>query len=412
MKNDIKILRDLAKEYMDTANKEIQCERRKLWSSHNSFIETPVPIYIRAFAWREIMPYKDLKCESIGGRYYEDFFRMMKFRDTIGDDFIIEPWITMPSVFKRSHAKRWSDEPVELGEKPMTGGAAAFKPILNELGDFDKLITPSHEIDKQKTMENYEKLNDLLGDIVPIDIDTKPQYFMWSADLSTDIAKLRGLEQIMWDVYDNPEFLHKILSHMQKSVLKVHEEAEKAGDWHLSANQNQAMAYADELEWPEANSKSVKRSQLWGYMASQEYTLFSPDDYFEFMLQYQIPILEKFGLSAYGCCEDLTKKIPHLKKIKNLRRLAVTPFCDVRECAEQIGSDYIASWRPDPSAVISRGLDEDYVRGLTRESLEIFKQNNCSVDVTLKDVETIMYQPENIKKFVKIVREEAEKIYG
>lgn len=141
-------------------------------------------------------------------------------------------------------------------------------------------------------------------------------------------------------------------------------------------------------------------------MAAQEFTGFSPEMFWEFILQYQQPILEQFGLSAYGCCENLTEVIPYLKRIRNLRRIAVSPFADPRKCAEAIGRDYILSWRPNPSLMLATGLDEDLVRKHMREHFAIFKEYGNFFDITLKDVETVRRQPENISRWTAIVREE------
>jgi hypothetical protein len=122
--------------------------------------------------------------------------------------------------------------------------------------------------------------------------------------------------------------------------------------------------------------------------------------------------MERFGMTAYGCCEDMTAKIPVIKKIKNLRRIAITPFSDVRKCAEQIGSDYIASYRPIPTDMIANGLDEDLVRRIVKRDYEILKENNCIFDITLKDVETITGKPENMIRWVKLVREIGEEVLG
>ena len=202
---------------------------------------------------------------------------------------------------------------------------------------------------------------------------------------------------------DNPEWLHQIVGFMSDGVLTTHNEAEAAGDWRLCNHQNQAMPYAQELPDPEANSESVNRDKLWGYCASQEMAQVSPEMHDEFILRYQLPIIEKFGLVAYGCCEDLTYKIDMLRKIPNLRRIAVTPWADVRKCAEQIGSDYVFSWRPSPAEMICSGFEPDYIRKVVRNAMEASK--GCHVDITLKDVQTVQHHPENLKEWVKIVRD-------
>jgi hypothetical protein len=91
MQNDIIILRELAKQVSEIANKPIQNERKNLWRKHNSFKRVRPLIYVRAFAFFEIFDSKNLKCEDPFLRNYEHYLQMMKFRDTIGDDFIVEP---------------------------------------------------------------------------------------------------------------------------------------------------------------------------------------------------------------------------------------------------------------------------------------------------------------------------------
>ena len=88
------------------------------------------------------------------------------------------------------------------------------------------------------------------------------------------------------------------------------------------------------------------------------------------MLQYQLPILRNFGLVSYGCCEDLTRKIDMLRQIPNLRIIAVPPRADLRRNVEQIGTDYVISWRPNPTDVICYGFDEARIRGIIRPGLE------------------------------------------
>jgi hypothetical protein len=166
------------------------------------------------------------------------------------------------------------------------------------------------------------------------------------------------------------------------------------------------MPYCEELPGREAGDQSVTRDKLWTFMAAQEYTLVSPEMHYEFLLRYQMPIMEKFGLVAYGCCEDLTEKIDMLRKIPNLRRIAVTPVADVRRSAEQIGTDYVISWRPNPSRTVCCGFDPDQLRAYTKQALEDSK--GCHVDIMLKDVHTVEGEPERLKEWVRITREVAE----
>jgi len=166
------------------------------------------------------------------------------------------------------------------------------------------------------------------------------------------------------------------------------------------------MPYAQELPDPSPSHQAVTRDQLWQFFAAQELTLVSPAMHDEFMLQYQLPIMERFGLISYGCCEDLTKKIDIVRQIPNLRRIAVAPVADVRRCAEQIGQDYVLSYRPNPSQMVCCGFDPQLIRKVIGEDLQA--ADGCHLDITLKDIQTVEYQPQRLRDWVKIVRSVAD----
>jgi hypothetical protein len=399
---DKTILRDLATEYAEVAAKEVQRERRDLWRRHNSFKRTHPLIYIRAFAWGE-MPQSKCECEDGFFRHYESSFRQAIFRDTFNDDFIIEPWVTLRATCVTPPGGIWG-LPVRWTRSKTPRGSGVWDAPIKEPGDIEKLARPHHVIDEADTARNLAKLQDAIGDILTITVDRGPAYQVWNADISTQIASIRGLEQVMWDMIDWPEWLHHLLSRMRDGILQAQAEAEKAGDWTLCNHENQAMTYAEELADPAPNSPGVTRDKLWCFCASQETTGVGPDMFYEFMLQYQIPIMANFGLAAYGCCEDLTHKIRVLRRIPNLRRIAVAPAANVAKCAEQIGQDYILSYRPSPTDMVGYGFDPARIRRILRRDLQAC--NGCHVDITLKDVETVQGDPDRIRKWVQIVREE------
>ena len=189
---------------------------------------------------------------------------------------------------------------------------------------------------------------------------------------------------------------------MRDSIMAAQAEGEQAGDFNLANQKNQVMCYAQELEPPRPNANGRRRRDLWYHCAAQEMTLISPRMFDEFMLHYQQPIIESFGLAAYGCCENLTDKIHLLRRIRNLRMIAVTPVADVARCAEQIGPDYVFSWRPNPANMVCTGFDEDYVRGYIRQGLHDAK--GCHVHVLLKDVETVQGDISRLSRWVRAVR--------
>ncbi len=210
----------------------------------------------------------------------------------------------------------------------------------------------------------------------------------------------------MMDMIDDPEWLHQLAAFLRDGILATHDQAEEAGDWSLIDHKNQAVEYAEELPDPAADPAPVPRSKLWYFAAAQELAGVGPEMHDEFVLQYQLPILSKFGLVAYGCCEDLTNKIDMLRRIPNLRRIAVTPWANVAKCAEQIGTDYVISWRPNPTDMVCAEFNPDRIRSITREALQACQ--GLHVDITLKDIQTVRNEPERLKEWVAITKDVAQ----
>ena len=408
MSKDNQIIRELAKRTAEISKKDDQEEKRILWSNHNAFYKVRPPIYIRHAAWLMEVVGEDLQCEDRFLRQHEYFLRCAIFHDTIDDDYIIEPWITQKAIFDINGEEIWGLPISKSFTKKQ--GAAKYNHPIKEPDDFYKMIVPSHKINWEKTKLAVDKLEYALNGLLEVNVDTTPLLNGFYADISTTFGRLRGFEQMLWDMYDRPEWLHKVMAFMRDGILKVQQEAEDAGDFVLTSNENQSMPYLDGLKRIKANSGPVYRNEIWGFMAAQEFAGVSPAMHDEFLLQYQLPILEKYATIAYGCCESYTHKIDMLKKIKNLRRIAVSPFADVEKCAEQIGKDYVCSWRPDPSAMVSSTFDPLYIRKHITENIKMFQKYNCSFDICLKDIETIQNQPERIKEFTRITRELAESL--
>lgn len=398
------LVRDLARQYLEACAAPVQEERRRLWRAHNSLKQTRPPIYTRAFAWGE-MPQARCQCQDGLLRHYESFFRQRLFWNSLGDDSIFEPWVTV----RASH--RCSDwgVPVERHRSGVERGSWKIDYPIRAPEDLARLQPARHEIDEEATAERVARVRDLLGDLIEVDVDRSPAFTVWGADISTHLGYLRGIEHFMLDMMDRPGWLKEMVGFMSAGIRRAHKQAEQAGDWGLSAHQNQAMPYAEELEDPAANTGGVKRRQLWCFMAAQEFTATSPAQHDEFLLQYQLPILREFGLTAYGCCEDLTHKIDMVRQIPNLRRIAVSPMADVAACAEQIGRDYVFSYRPSPTDMVGYGLDRDRVAGLLRADLQACRE--CIVDITLKDVETVEGDENRVREWVRITRQVIDEVF-
>lgn len=428
-KQDKQILRELAKSYAEMASLPVMDERRKLWRDHFSLKETRTPVYVHFGYWdrwcRELYADERLKCQNPFARDYETWFLIQMHHAGLGDDFICEPWVPLRAAYEFSGRKEnehrrllfqsaFAQPDISLEEAwgfdkivrhGMSDGQAwKSEPPIKTWDDLALIKLPRHSIDEEATIARYDKLHDAVGDILEIDIQRGPLMTGFYGDISTALGELRGIDNLMMDMCMNPDELHQLLSVLRDGILANHEAAELAGDFSLTCEQqlNQGMPYVGELHDPRANSKIKSRKESWGFLAAQEYTLVSPEFHDEFLLQYQIPIIKEYGVSHYGCCENLTDKIDGLRKIPNLRSIAVTPFADVKQCAEQIGTDYAISWRPSPANMICLTTDKERIKGFLKEGIDALK--GTRYHISLKDVETVMGEPERLNNWVSIAR--------
>lgn len=411
-RKDMAVLRELAEQYAELAARPIQDQRRKLWSAHLSLKKTRPLVLATYGMWnvwcREVFGDPAMKCEEPFYREHERFLRMQIFHDAVGDDYILEPWITQHAALKGRggiFGEAWGVDP-NWRRPGVEGGAWKAQAPIQSWDDVKKLIPPRHEIDEAETRRLADALKEAVGDRLEVDVNRDPLLMGFGGDISTTLGGLRGIEQFMIDMYESPRELHGLLALLRDGILANQDAAERAGDLSLTSHSNQAMPYSDELEWFRPNSGPRQRSQLWGFCAAQEFTLVSPQFHDEFLYQYQMPIMARYGLVHYGCCEDLTRKIAMLRQLKNLRSIAATPRADVKKCAEQIGADYVISWRPNPTDMVCAGWDEGRIRKIIGEGLSACRDG--FVHVHLKDVETVQGETDRLARWTAIVRDIAE----
>ena len=219
---------------------------------------------------------------------------------------------------------------------------------------------------------------------------------------------------MMFYFYDKPKLIHEIMSILCDGNLSKLNYLEKNnllyinnGDFYVGSG---GLGYTRELPKSDSELIGVKTLDMWGHSESQETTSISPQMFEEFVFQYQLPIMKKFGLNCYGCCEPLDKKWNIIKKIPNLRRVSVSPWADWIKMVEYIEDKYIYSLKPNPAELAVSTLNEELIRKKIKIVLDITKE--CVVEIILKDTHTIGKNPKNIINWVKIVREELNKRYG
>jgi hypothetical protein len=132
--------------------------------------------------------------------------------------------------------------------------------------------------------------------------------------------------------------------------------------------------------------------------------------HWEFAVRHDMRWLKRFGLTYYGCCEPLDKKMEVMRKIPNLRKISASPWCNTERVIAGIGSDYVISRKPNPAVFAGDAFDEDDARRQIREFLEK-TEGKCHVELIMKDISTVRHDPQRLWKWAQIAMQEVE-TYG
>jgi hypothetical protein len=409
---DRQILRELAKQVAEIADLPVMEERRSMWKRHNRLERVrPMVLVFPEGAWRELLPGSALRCEGENARGFEwDLRSRIYHYENIHDDKPIEKtWITPKIINNTRHPwgpdLDWGLEAKHVSSSQSTG-AWGFDPVLKSREDLKKLKFPTVEYDEQSTQENHEKIQELFGDILQVKLKGVSHISFHFMSL---YIHLRGLEQMMWDMYDEPEMVHEAMSFFEEGYRRV---IRQYVDQNLLSLNNDetyhssgGVGYSGELPKPGFNLERIRPCDMWASAESQEMAQVSPEMHEEFVMQYERRVLEPFGLNGYGCCEDLTRKLDNVFVIPNMRRISISPWANVDACAEKLQNKFIFSWKPQPAHLVG-GFDEEAVRSYIKHTLDV--SQGCVIEMILKDTHTCENHPERFTRWTQIARELVE----
>jgi hypothetical protein len=126
----------------------------------------------------------------------------------------------------------------------------------------------------------------------------------------------------------------------------------------------------------------------------------------EFCLEYQRPIIEQFGLSGYGCCEDLTYKIDGVRSLSNLRIFVCSAWTSLEAVQEAVGQDYVIMWRQKASDVVFPD-DVETIRYDLETGLK--KLQGSRYQIVLRELQTLSGHPDRLHQWTAIAKELAAK---
>jgi len=400
---DRTILRDLAKRVAEIADKPIQAQRRELWKKHNSLQPCrPMMLIFPEGSWGELLPDSVLQCEEQQARGIEWQLRSRIYTEEhFADDTVIEKeWV----VQKVISTTGWGLQARHI-DSTEARGAWKFDPVIKEPADLKKLRFPEVSYDEKATQRNLTEAQDLFGDI--LDVKLKGVSHI-SFHLMNQYTGLRGLAEVMLDMYENPGMLHDAMAFLaegHRRIVRQYVEMNllslnNDGTYHSSGGNG----YTDELPAEGFDPNRVRPCDMWASAEAQEMAQVSPEMHNEFILAYEKPLLEPFGLTGYGCCEDLTHKLDYVITIPHIRRISIAPWADVDLCAAKLKGNYVFSWKPKPQHLVG-DFNEAALREYIGHTIDVCLANGCRLEMILKDTHTCEHHPERFDRWTQIARD-------
>jgi hypothetical protein len=393
-------VRELARQVAEIAAAPENEAIRRRWRGVNA-LGTPdrAPVWCRPVgAWNEILPDDHLTCTDTVLRAAERRLRRVLIKHDIGDDSPIDDFFAVPARFHVAPPNRWGLD-VAKRQPADAGGAWAYDPPLKTEADFEKLRLPTFTFDEPGTEKALACAHDLLGDVLPV---RRTCGAPLTATLGYPAADLRGLTQMMLDAAARPDLLHRLMAHLRDGTLKAMDEIEATGL--LTSNHTGPMTCSEPIG--DRGDGPLTYANLWCIANSQEFDGMSPAMWEAFCLDYQRPILARFGRSAYGCCENLTDKIDGVLSIPNLRIFVCSAWTDLDKVIERCGTERVIMWRQKASDVVF-AEDTDAVRRDLEAGLK--RLRGCRYQIVLRELQTLAGHPDRLHVWTRAAKELAAK---
>ena len=401
---DIKILRELAKELSVYALDGRSAERKKLYRDLNALKVTRPPVLVFEEPWGEYRAEKELEChcENENYRAIEGDLRrgIFKFKYFEGDYAIHDYYRTQVALEDSGNGLEASENTASVSTGTDIQGHIYHDTIPDAETFLAKIKTPVISYDKAETERRLNLADEVWHGIMPVK-KAGVGHYLASWD---QIPRFHGVENCLVDLYDDPDYAHLLISKFTDNhiaVMKQYEALNILDTDPLYLHCTPAATY--DLPVLDMDKDDIRLEHIWARAMAQIFACVSPEMHDEFDLQYTQKLFDLCGSSYYGCCEPLHNKIDKLRRFKNLRRISITAWADVDSAAEQIGKDFVLSYKPNPAFVADQTFDPAPVEAEITKVMEACKRNETPCEFILKDISTTANNYTNLTQWVNTV---------
>lgn len=402
---DKNIVRELAKQYMELATDEKQQDMNRRMLATNDLKLVRPPVLIDEIPWYQMDINGELIClsEDPEVQRVETLLRRAIYcRKHFKADTIMEPfWRVTMAYDSTGIGLHWKDE-IRRTDDTNNIVSHQYEDLLENEENLELIKIPTFTARPDKDERAIAFCTELLGDSMPVKLCGRRYLY----DAAWDkIVRYRGMEAVIYDFYDRPEYLHAIRQRFLDIVKAEMDFVEQ----HLHVDPTAPNLHCT----PAAVSGLAEDGwkATWYRTMAQGFSDVSPAMHDEFDIQYSLQIADRFAYTYYGCCEPLDRKLDVIFKIPNLRKVGVAPWAREEVMAERLGGKYVYARKPNP-ANVAISTDAEVIRRETEKTVKLCQRYGCPVEFVLKDISTVSHRPENLIVWAQTVSDVLDAYYG
>ncbi|MGN0802370.1 MAG: hypothetical protein ACI4MF_07245 [Candidatus Faecivicinus sp.] len=401
---DRETLRELAKRQAELAASPRNQQLMREWiafGSNDAPKRPMIRIEIDTFQ-HEILPAL-MRCEGAQARKIEA--RMLK---PIANFTLFEDDTLVPAYYAVGDRLRFVPFGLPAKREETGGLGHHFIPYLHDLEEDEHLLGPSaFSVDDAGAAQELAEMEELFGDILPV---RRLSDALISCP-TQDIVHIMNMDDMYVAMIDDEERFHAMMRRLTDDYIAYFEMLESGKHLRSAARMQHlcqgTYCFTDEL--PD-DAPGAPLKDLWLYMDSQETSGVSPAMFAELIFPYYRELMDRFGLVSYGCCEATHGIWDNcLSKVPNLRKVSISPWCDEEFMGERLQGTRVTYLRKPPATILGMDapLDEDAARQCFRKTARAAK--NCKLEIAQRDVYQVHHDPEKVRRYVQIAREEIER---
>jgi len=409
---DRDVLRALASEVAEIAALPVHAEKARLWTKLNDLDSERPMVWINEICWNEMNVDDELtlQCEHPWARDQERELRRTLYQwKHLPGDMVVNDYLSCPLAVHSTDFGIIEDVDIVKTDETSDVVSRHFKIQIREWDDLEKICMPTVAHDEQATAFRYEAMCDVYDGIMPV--RKMGQTHIWFTPWDF-LIRWYGIENAMMDMIDRPDFVHAAVDRMVDAWMTELDQFEAQNVLSLDCDNTRVgsggYGYTSALPGSDFEEGRVKAKNMWGCSNAQIFSEVSPQMHWDFAIEHDLRWLKRWGITYYGCCEPLDGKMELMRRIPNLRKISVSPWCNSQRAIEGIGSDYVISRKPSPAVLATDTWHPDQARQQIREFLDL-AGGKCHIELIMKDISTVRYEPQRLWEWAEIAMEEAQR---